>query len=332
MRRGGSFVITVMILSLLFVVLYGCQEREKRFRVGILQWTEKVDAFHRTYQGVIDGLEAKGYKRGTNLVIAYRNAEQDRELARHIAEDFVRDEVDLIITLGTGSSLAALKATEERRIPIVYSIVAKPRTTEIIKDYDDSGRNITGVTMKIPVREQFTIVKEVLPQTGRLGILYCTEMPQARAAAREAVAAAPEFGWTPLTASFPREKLSQLSDIVGALARQVDALYLPPNPVLSVSENRLTVIRVADEHEIPVIAVEKKQVEEGALMAVHCDFYEIGRQAANLAAQVLAGVDIRTIPSQMPTITRFSLNLKKAQELDIPVKRNVILRADNLFD
>jgi len=157
-------------------------------------------------------------------------------------------------------------------------------------------------------------------------------MPQARLAGEEATAVAAEFGWTPLTVSFPKERLPQLRNIVGSLAEQVDVIYLPTDPVISSPVNRKIVILTADEHKTPWIAIEQKFVEEGALMAVHCDFYEIGRQAANLVAQSLAGVDVRMIPSQKPLIKRLSLNLRKAHQLHIKIKRNVILKADNLFD
>lgn len=318
-----------MLFSL---TLSGCEKQEEVFHIGVLQWTEQIDSFQQTYRGFINCLADKGYREGMNLLVEYRNAEQDGDLALKIAQGFVDEGVDLIVALGTGSSLAALKATEKKRIPIVYSIVARPRATGVIKEYDDSGRNITGVSMKVPVEEQLAVVREVLPPFERLGILYCTEMPQATAGAGEAAAVAPEFGWVPVASPFPKGDLHRLETIVASLARQVDVIYLPPDPVTSSPANRQTVIRIADEYNRPIIAVEGKHVEEGALMAIHCDFYEIGRQAANLAAQVLAGVDVRKIPSQKPIVKRLSLNLQKARKLHIDIKRNVILRADTLFD
>jgi len=332
MRRGGLLIVAITVLTLISVVLCGCSEKEETARIGVLQWTEKIDSFGRTYRGVIDGLEAKGYKEKMNLTVEYRNAEQDKDLALQIAEDFVKKELDLIISLGTGSSLAVLKATEKKRIPIVYSIVAKPRATGVIKEYSDSGKNITGVTMNVPMREQFEVVREIFPQLMTLGILYCMEMPQAKAAGEEAAAAAREFGWTPLTVTFSKGDVSQLRNITESLAQRVDVIYMTPDPVTHSPENRETIIRIADEHKTPLVAVEEKHVEDGALMAVHCDFYEIGRQAANLAAQVLAGVDVREIPSQKPIIKRLSLNLQKAQKLRIEIRRNVILKADTLFE
>lgn len=332
MRRCLIFVVFVTTTMLITFGFFGCNARDEIFHVGILQWTEKVQPFSQTYKGVLDGLKDKGYKDGINLKINYQNVEQDKELALKIAQGFVKSEVDLIVALGTGSSLAALEATEKKQIPIVFSIVGAPKATGIIVDYNDSGRNITGVSMKVPVKEQFEMLKEALPRVKKLGIIYCTEMPQAVATGKEAAAVAPEFGWAQLVISFPKEYLSQLQKIIQSLAQKVDAIYIPTDPILNLPEHVETIIRVSDEHNIPVVVVAKKFVEDGALMAVHCDFYGIGRQAADPIVQVLGGVNPRTIPSQMPTIKKLSLNLKKAQHLNITIKRNVIIRADNIFD
>jgi putative ABC transport system substrate-binding protein len=332
MRKHLRLVVLVISTILVNFSFFGCKAKDEIFNVGILQWSEKVQPFRQTYKGLLDGLKDKGYQDGMNLKIDYQNAEQDKALALKIAKGFVQNEVNLIVALGTGSSLAALEAAEEKQIPIVFSIVGAPKATGIIMDYNDSGRNITGVSMKIPVKEQLEMVKEALPDIKRLGIIYCTEMPQAVATGKEAAAVAPEFGWSLLVTSFPRDYLTQLQKIVQSLAQKVDAIYIPTDPILGTPENFETVIRVSDEYKVPVITVAEKFVEDGALMALHCDFYEIGRQAARPVVQVLKGINPRSIPSQLPAIKKLSLNLKKAQHLNITIRRNIILKADNIFD
>ncbi|MBW1705594.1 MAG: ABC transporter substrate-binding protein [Deltaproteobacteria bacterium] len=332
MRRYLRFVVLVTTPILICLIFFGCEAKNRKFHIGVLQWTEKIQAFNKTYKGVLDGLNDKGYRQGINLEIDYRNAGQDKNLALKIARGFVKKDVDLIVALGTGSSLAALEATQKEQIPIVFSIVGAPKATGIIRDYDDPGRNITGVSMKVPVKEQFEIIKEVLPGVKKLGIIYCTDMSQAVATGKEAAAVAPEFGWTQLTVSFPKEELPQLQKMAQSLAQKVDAIYIPTDPILGLPKNLGTITRISDEYKIPVVVVTEKFVEAGGLMSVHCDFYEIGRQAAGPIVQVLTGVDAQTIPSQKPIINRISLNLKKAQELNLEIKRNVILKADNIFD
>jgi putative ABC transport system substrate-binding protein len=332
MIRQVKLGVLAIFMMLIYFSLFGCKAKDEIFHVGILQWTEKVQPYRQTYNGLLDGLKDKGYQDGMNLKIDYQNAEQDKALAMKIAEGFVQKEVNLIVALGTGSSLAALEATEKKQIPIVFSIVGAPKATGIIKDYNDSGRNITGVSMKIPVKEQLEMVKEALPEVKRLGIIYCTEMPQAVATGKEAASVAPDFGWALFVNTFPKDNLTQLQKIVHSLAQKVDAIYIPTDPILGTPENFKTVIRVSDMYKVPVITVGEKFVEDGALLAFHCDFYGIGRQASLPVVQVLKGINPRTIPSQLPTIKKLSLNLIKAQHLNITIRRNIILKADNIFD
>jgi len=332
MTEYRKFIALITTLMLFYLVCFGCKAKSKEFHIGVLQWTEKIQAFKQTYKGVLDGLNHKGYKEGLNLKIDYKNVEQNKNLALKVAHGFVKKEVDLIVALGTGSSLAALEATEKKQIPIVFSIVGAPKATGIIHAYDDSRRNITGVSMKVPVKEQFQMIKDILPDVKKLGIIYCTEMPQAVATGQEATAVASEFGWEQLTISLPKGELPQLEKKVESLAQNVDVIYIPTDPILNSPENMRIILRMADERMIPVVAVAKKFVEDGVLLAVHCDFYEIGRQAADPIAHVLEGIDVRTIHSQKPMIKKISLNLIKAQQLNIKIKRNVILKADNIFD
>ena len=332
MKRSLEHLALISTLLLIVFAFFGCKTKNTVIHIGILQWTEQLEPHKQTYRGVLDGLIDKGYKEGINLRIDYKNVEQDKRLALEVAQGFVKREVDLIVALGTGSGLAALEATEKKQIPIVFSIVEVPEGTGIGYDQRNLRRNITGVSMNVPMKEQFEMVKEVLPKIEKLGIIYCTEMPQAIATGMEAASVAPEFGWTALAMSFPKEELPQLQEKVRSFVQEVDAIYIPTDPILDLPENFRIIIRVLDEFKIPVIAVSQKLVEDGALMAVHCDFYEIGRQTANPIVQVLGGVDIQMIPSQQPIIRMLSLNLKKAQQINIKIRRNAILKARNIFD
>ena len=201
-----------------------------------------------------------------------------------------------------------------------------------MKNYYQSGENITGISMKIPLREQFLMIKKVLPKLQKLGIFYCAEMPQTVALGRKAIALAPQFGWTPLPVFISKSELSQLKKVLKTLTSKVGAVYISTDPILLEPENLKRIIRVCDESQTPVITATKESVKAGALMALHCDFSEIGRQIAHIASQVLKGVDISRIPITEPTITILSLNLKKAQQLNIQIDHNVILQAENIFD
>lgn len=92
----------------LLLISYGCTGEEKVYHIGVLQWTEQVHPYRLTYRGVLDNLTEKGYSEGVNLKLSYHDARQDKAVAIKAAEDIVKSGVVLILSLGTGSTLAAL--------------------------------------------------------------------------------------------------------------------------------------------------------------------------------------------------------------------------------
>lgn len=324
-------LVSAILLFMNFIVS-GCEKKAEYIHIGVLQWTEKVEPFNKTFRGVVDGLNDKGFRQDVNLQIIFRNAEQDSDAALKFAQEFVEQDVDLIVALGTGSSLAALEATKKKQTPIVFSIVGAPKATGIIDSYEDSGRNISGVSMKVPVVDQFRMVAECLPEIKTIGILYCTKMPQAIATGHEGLEVAGQYGWQPLDIPVEVEELPQLAQILSAVSDRVDAVYIPTDPILGAPDNLKTILGVLNTHAIPVISVAERFVEQGSLMALNCGFYEIGRQAAGQVEAVIAGVPIRKIPTQKPTINKLSLNLKQAKLLGLEIKRNCILRADRIIE
>jgi ABC-type uncharacterized transport system substrate-binding protein len=317
MKPHKPFLLTGFFI--VFVLSAPVQGRDLRrnIQIGILQWAESPAAYTWTCEGFIEGMKALGYKKGRNVHFDIQIAEGEREKARAIAKEFVRKKVDLICALGTIPSLVALEATKE--IPIVYSIVGKPKATGVIDSWVSSGKNITGVAMKIPIEKQLEKIQEVIPKIKRLGILYCVSTPQAIATAEETKLATKKLDMVPHPSPLDRHQLNQLFSITEDLAKKVDAIYIPTDPILLAKENLLRILEVGFRFKVPIIAVDDTSVELGALMALHCDFREIGKQAAPMAVKILKGMKPMNIPSQLPLSHRLTVNLRTAKQLGIKV-------------
>jgi len=307
-------------LGILFILLIlstpiNGKDLKGKIQIGIIQWAASPIDYTRTCEGFIEGMKELGYEEGKNVHFDIQIAEGSREKARGIAKEFVKKKVDLICALGTIPSLVTLEATKE--IPIVYSIVGEPKATGIIESWVSSGRNITGVSMKIPMEKQLEMVQKAVPKLKRFGILYCLSTPQAIVTAEEANQIAKKLGMISLTRSLHSDHLSQLPSFTATLAKEVDAIYIPTDPILTAKENLLKIIEVSSRFKIPVIVVSDEAVELGALMALHCDFREIGKQAAPMAVKILKGMKPTDIPSQRPLSHRITVNLKTAKRLGI---------------
>src|SRR5262245_11948201 len=89
-------------------------------------------------------LSKLGWIEGKNISIEYRFAEQKPERLPELAADLVRLKVDLIVTSGGPTPLAAKKATST--IPIVMASSADPVGAGLVVSLARPGGNVTGLT------------------------------------------------------------------------------------------------------------------------------------------------------------------------------------------
>lgn len=330
MRSHGPFLFAIICMMLFLSAPIHAKDLKGNIQIGILQWAESPQTFTWTREGFIEGMKGLGYEEGRNVQFDIKIAGGIREKAQEIVKGFVVKKVDLICALGTIPSLVALEVTKE--IPIVYSIVGEPKNTGIIESWGSSGKNITGVSMKIPTEKQLEMIQKAIPKVKRLGILFCVSTPQAIAIAEEAKQAAKKFGMIPRISSLPSDHLDRLPSVTETLARGVDVIYIPTDPILATRKNLTKIIEVSFRLKVPIIVVNDDAVELGALMALHCDFREIGSQAAPMAVKILKGVKPIDIPSEMPLSHRLTVNLKAARQLGIPVSPHFLNLAHRVIE
>ena len=92
------------------------QPAQKMWRIGWLGDGSRTARESNTLSPLRDGLRELGYVEGKNLVINARWSEgADQQLARDAAE-FVRLNVDVIVTHGSPAGLVAKQATQRSRL------------------------------------------------------------------------------------------------------------------------------------------------------------------------------------------------------------------------
>src|SRR5207302_9184190 len=106
------------------------------------------------------------------------------------AAEFVRLEVDIIVTAGTLAVLAAKQATAV--IPIIFASVGDPVGTGLVASLARPGGNITGLSNQSPDlgTKRLEILRLVVPGIRRLGIIANAGNPAAKLEIREVEATA----------------------------------------------------------------------------------------------------------------------------------------------
>ncbi|OAT72055.1 ABC transporter substrate-binding protein [Parageobacillus thermoglucosidasius] len=306
-----------MLCSASFLLLSGCGaketsksdgNKEKTYRIGVTQFVE-----HPSLDAALEGFKQALKDKGLSVSYDVQNAQGDMNNNQTIANNFVSDQVDLIFANSTPSAQAALNATKD--IPIVFTSVTDPVGAQLVQSMEKPGGNVTGTTDThpdaIPKTVQF-IDKYV--KGNRVGMIY-NSGEQNSVAQVETVKKAmkgTDLKIAPVSVSTSAEVKQAAESLVG----KVDCIYIiTDNTVVSALES---VIKVASDHDIPLFVGELDSVKRGGFAAYGFDYYDIGYEAGEMAAQILKdGKKPADLPVQYPKKLKLLINKKAAKDMGI---------------
>ena len=228
--------------------------------------------------------------------------------------------IDLILTVGTEATAAvAQKITE---IPMVFTMVLDP--ARILAQRPD----IVGASLNISLELQLNMIKEVLPAVEKIGIIY--DPAQNAEVVAQSTALAEKFGLQikPLPVTSQKElpkALEQVNDEAEALWGIVD------NTVYT-SQTAKFMIRETVARRLPFIGLSASYVRAGALCALVFDNREIGRQAAQLANQILAGAPAAELRATTPEKISLALNLRTAELIGVTIPAEIRAKAAIVYE
>ncbi|MFS8543798.1 MAG: ABC transporter substrate-binding protein, partial [Limnochordales bacterium] len=272
------------VLLALFVVAGSAAAQGAPIVVGITQIVEHP-SLDQARQGFIDRLTELGYVEGVDIVYDIHSAQGDLATAQTIARKFQSDRVDLVLAIATPTAQAAAHLIKD--IPILITAVTDPVAAELVESIERPGTNVTGTSDLTPVKAQLELLKEIVPNATRVGVLYNAGEVNSVVQVEIARAAAAELGLQLVEATAANS--SEVLQAAQSLQGRVDAIYVPTdNTVVSALES---VLLVAERARLPLIAGEADSVAKGALASVSIDYYQLGRQTADIAHRVLQGED-----------------------------------------
>ncbi|HET9643725.1 MAG TPA: ABC transporter substrate-binding protein [Burkholderiaceae bacterium] len=258
--------------------------------------------------GVRDELKAAGFEAGRNLNFEYQSAQGNAGTAAQIARKFAGDKPDVIVALATPSAQAVVATT--KTIPVVYSAVTDPVAAKLVKGWEASGTNVTGVSDLSPLARHLELIHQLLPNAKRVGVIYSPGEANSVALVEALKKEVGKSGFALVEAAAARTV-----DVPGAaqsLVGKADVIYAPTdNNVMSAFEG---IVKVAQQGGLPVVAADTEAVKRGAVAALGLNYYDLGRQTGKLVVRVLKGEAPGSIASQTASALELHLNQKAAQK------------------
>ena len=298
------------------------------YTVGIGQFAEH-GSLDNCREGFLEGLKQEGIVEGENLKVLYENAQADGGMASQIADNHVAQKADLLCAIATPMAQAAYSVARKQDIPVIFTAVTDPIAAELAEADGTPAGEVTGTSDKLPVEKQLEMIRQMMPEATKIGILYCTSEVNSESAIAEYEAAAPTYGFEIVT-----EAVSSVADIplaVDQLLPKVDCLNnLTDNTVVSALQ---IVLDAAAKAGKPVFGSEIEQVKKGCLATVGLDYFDLGVQTGKMAAAVLKGEKKASeINFQIIEEAAFYGNTAVAENLGMTIPAELVESAAEMFD
>jgi putative ABC transport system substrate-binding protein len=98
---------------------------------------------------------------------------------------------------------------------------------------------------------------------------------------------------------------------------------LPDQTVLTPRSSRFIIFELI-KAGIPIMGLSSGYVKAGALLALDCNYIDIGRQSGELAVRILAGQPPAQLPQTQPRTFTLAVNMKVREHLRVPLNDRVI--------
>jgi putative ABC transport system substrate-binding protein len=277
---------------------------------------------------LVQRLREFGWIEGRNLTIEYRYAEGRSERYAELAAEFVRLNVDVIVTYGTPAVAAAKQATAV--IPIVFAVAGDPLGSKLIASLARPGGNVTGLSnQKTDLADKrLELLREIVPGFRRLAIMANVGNPPSVLEMREVEATARKLGNEVTT--FEIRGAEDIAPVFDALKGRADVLYVCGDPL--VDTNRVRIITLALVLRLPTMSDFPEFVEAGGLMSYGPNFPELFRRAAGYVDKILRGAKPGDIPVEQPIKFDLVINVITAKALGLDISPTLLARTDKVIE
>ena len=318
-------LVAALLLAYMLPVT-GAAQTAAVHHIGMLETTSELanranlDAFRK-------GLREAGYVEGENYRIDYRSADGRPERFPQLALELVAAKAEVIVTRG----FAAARAAKEAGAPaVVMATSADPIAAGVVKSLARPGGNVTGLTTFVSdlAGQRVGVLKELAPQSQRLGALLNLANPTANGERRQIETAARAHGVEVIIYDV-RDLDGLHRSLEAASQRNVDALLVNGEAVLLA--NRSAILEFARRHRLPVMYAAREYVEGGGLIAYGVSYPHLDHRAASYVDRILKGARPGDLPIEKPSKMYLVINVSAATALGIPIPSKLLLRADELI-
>jgi putative ABC transport system substrate-binding protein len=237
--------------------------------------------------------------------------------------------VDVIFVPASTETEAARQAT--KTIPIVFANHADPVGLGHVASLVLPGGNVTGLTVVLTdlAAKGLEILKEAIPHTTRIGVIFSPGAPSHRPTLQALEPAGEKLGIQLLLA--PVRTVDDFDGAFATMEREGVSCFFVAAEALTVT-HRARLADLALKHKLPGLFGTRDNVEAGGLMSYAPDHRDLTRRAATYIEKILKGAKPGDLPVEQASKYYLIINLKTAKAIGLTIAESFLLRADELIE
>jgi len=297
----------------------GGEASGESYKIGISQLVQ-----HPALDAATEGFQQAFADAGVEVEFDLQNANGEQATAVTIAQSFASEDLDLVLAVATPAAQAVAQAVTD--IPVVFTAVTDAVEAELVDSNEAPGGNLTGTSDAAPISEQLALLKEIVPDAAKVGIVYASGEVNSQVQVDAVTEVAPEYDLEIVTQTVTTANdIQQATEALG----DVDAIYVPTDNM--VVSGLASLSQVAEAKKIPVIGAEAGTVETGAVATLGIDYTKLGYQTGEMALAILQdGADPATMPVETAKEFSYVVNTGAAERMGATIPQDILDQADTV--
>jgi putative ABC transport system substrate-binding protein len=333
----NSYYMTKRTIMLILVSLLSCtcvaeaQQPVKILpRIGVILSSGTAETPSPLLEAFRQALRDLGYLDEKNIIVERRYAEGRLDRMSPFVQEFVQQKVDVIL----GTSNVVIRAAKEatKTIPIVMISSVDPVDAGYVQSFARPGGNITGLAWlnRDVSAKRVELLRDLLPKTSRVGVLWDADAPGPKIAFKEYTAATRAFNLDLRSIEIHGPKPDFEAAFEAAKVARTDALIVVGNPIMS--QHMKTICDLAIKNRLPSMTEEDRYVEAGALISYGANLADLYKRAADYVVEILKGKKPGDMPVKLASKFDIFINLKTSKQLSLVIPQHVLVQADRIIN
>lgn len=293
------YSVFIIILWTLFHSAY-CAHAEK---TAVVIKSQDLSA----YNEVVKGFQDECIRNSITIKAVY-DLNGKMKNGQKTVHKIINEKPDIILTIGVLATTIAKEKIED--IPIVFCMVINHERFQL------SGLNITGIATEIPIEEQLKGFQTILYPLKNIGVIY--DPSKTGVIIANAEKKVEDIGVD--LVKYEINSSEEVPEAIEGLTGRIDALWLLPDSTVVTKKSFDIIKSTALEKKIPLLCTSDVFVKAGALAAVFSDYKFVGRQAAQLAGEILSQTDPGSLGIVNPDSFKLAVNADTAEKLGIELE------------